>query len=102
MQQRDQENIVRILGQYYWPIHLSYQTKSISNITEGLVEYHTKNLSNIDNYTISDFFSLYSIIEYALNELWEDEFNTVTGLDLYQDGYPLLNSIKMNILRSRT
>jgi hypothetical protein len=93
------ENLTRILNQYDWPIHLSYQTKAISNITEVLVDIHRKKINDFQNYNISDLFSLYYVVEYAIKDLWESEFNTVTWLDLYEEGYPILNSIQKSIIQ---
>lgn len=92
------EKLKIILNQFWWPINLSYQTKSISNITETLVEYQRKNFMNIKNYNICELYSLYMVLNYALLDLWEEEFNTVTWLDLYEDGYTLLNEIKSKII----
>lgn len=66
------ENIIIILNQYWWPIKLSYQTKSISNITENLIDFHKNNINDFENYSISDLFSLYFVIDYAIKDLWED------------------------------
>lgn len=82
-----------ILNQYGWPISLNYQAKAVSNITHQLVDFHISKIDDLEDYSISELFSIYYLVEYALKELWNDEFNTVTGLDLYQDGYFLLHSI---------
>lgn len=88
------EKLNIILNQFGWSISISYQTKSISNITENLVNFHKNNIHNFAIYNISELFSLYAIIDYAIKDLWEDEFNIVTWLDLYKDWYTLLNKIK--------
>lgn len=87
-------NINIILNQFGWPINLSYQTRSISNITYELVNFHKNNINTLANYNISELLSLYLLIDYAIKDLWEEEFNIVTWLDLYEDGYKLLNKIK--------
>lgn len=91
------EKLILILNQFWWPINISYHTKNISNITENLVNFHKNNINNFDMYNISELFSLYAVIDYAIKGLWEDEFNTVTWLDLYKDWYVLLNEIKTKI-----
>lgn len=97
------KNIKIILNQYGGPISLNYQSKAISHITEEMVNFHISSIDKLDTYSISELFSLYYLIEYALKELWNDEFTTVTGLDLYCEGYFLLNSIheaNIDILKS--
>lgn len=87
-------NINIILNQFGWPINISYQTKSISNITYELVNFHKNNINRLYNYNISDLVSLYLLIDYAIKDLWEEEFDIVTWLDLYKDWYTILNQIK--------
>lgn len=88
------EKMKIILNQFWWSINLSYQTKNISNITEKLVKYHKENIHNLNTYNSNELFSLYSVLDYAIKDLWEEEFNTVTWLDLYKDWYTILNQIK--------
>lgn len=88
------KQIKLILNQFWWPIKFSYQTKKLFNITEELVNYHKKNIDNIDSYSVVELYSLIGILDYAIKDLWEEEFNTVTWLDLYEDGYRILNLIK--------
>lgn len=59
------------------------------------------NIDKLHKYNVSDLFSLYYIIDYAIKDLWEDEFNTVTWLDLYKDWYILLNQIKKKVLEAK-
>jgi hypothetical protein len=94
----DLDKLIRILNQYWWPINISYQTESISNINYDLVKYHENKLNEINDYNISDLYSLYWLIDYALKDLWDEEFGTVTGLDLYEDWYYILDLLKNKIL----
>lgn len=99
-------NIKKILFQIWWPISINTTTKYSFLITNTLLKYHENKINDIlinnldfDNeYNISDLFSLYKLLEFIINFLWEEEFNTVTGLDLYEDWYKLLNQLKKKIL----
>jgi hypothetical protein len=98
MQKKYIENTKRILNQFWWPINIDYKTFQITNITQKLVDFHIENIENIENYSKSEIYSLYWIIKYAINDLWEDEFSTVTWLDLYNEWYTTLNYIKSLII----
>lgn len=94
------KNFWIILEQFGGPIKLSYQTISLSNITYDIVEYHKNNINNFEIYSKIELFSLYWVIEYALKDLWENDFKTVTWLDLYIEWYRLLAIIKNNIIKN--
>ena len=94
------EKLKLILSQYWWPIKLNYQTKTISCITHEIVMFHRENIQNIEKYSVNELFTLYHVLLHAINDLWEEEFNTVTWLDLYKDWYTTLNWVKRLLINN--
>ena len=76
--------------------------KQINSISEDLVKFHIKkvnkllveNISFSDEYNISDIYSLYWCLNYIINDLWEDEFETIIWENLYLVWYKILQNLK--------
>ena len=98
--------IRKILFQIGWPISINNTTKYSLLINSTLLEFHEKKIDDIINYNldflkeynVSDMYSLYFLLKFIIEYLWEEEFSTVTWLDLYKDGYGILKTIKKEIL----
>ncbi len=90
-------NIKIMLKQLWGPISINYQITSHTSITVSLFEFHIENLDRVDDYNISELYSLYKLIEFIMIELREDEFSTVTWLDFYKDWYWTLDDILKKI-----
>ncbi len=102
MNKNNLNNILQLLKQVWWPVKITYQTKQITLISDDIINYHIDKIINlinsnkifVDEYNISDIYSLYWCINYIITDLWEDEFDTVLWKDLYLDWYKLLIDIK--------
>jgi hypothetical protein len=106
MTEESLKDILYLLKQVWWPTKITYQTKQITLISKDMIDYHIKKLDYlisssknfVDEYNISDIYSLYWCIEYIITDLWIDEFETVTWKDLYSFWYRLLLDIRSYII----
>lgn len=106
MEQEEYKNILHILNQIWWPVKITYQIKQITLISEELIRYHINKIEFVfktnkafyEEYSISDMYSLYACLNFVINDLWVDEFETIIWEDFFNSWLKLLSWIKEDLL----
>lgn len=96
--------IDNILWQLWWPTKYSYTTRIYTDLTIliiremiKLIKDSIKNKSDL-MMTIFSYFVLIRILDYIILDLGEDEFQTVTWLNYYEDWILLLHNLRKGLV----
>lgn len=101
-------DLLLIISQVWWPVNIYHHTKKHNDISYSLIRYHDWKLKNIneeglsfyEEYNVSDIFSLYFCIKFIIEDLWEEEYFTVTWKDLCIHWYATLAKLKSVLIKS--